>query len=101
MFRIRFWPMTARPITPMSASVSVMPRRYRRSLRMDRWLSGREDAGVKPLRSWLRDMEGVLAREEPATRGGGAFARRLRELGLPFLVLTNTSISPRRDLSAR
>jgi NagD protein len=33
--------------------------------------------------------------------GAGAFLARLRELELPFLVLTNNSIYTRRDLSAR
>jgi NagD protein len=34
-------------------------------------------------------------------RGAGEFIARLRELGLPFLVLTNNSIYTRRDLAAR
>jgi NagD protein len=51
--------------------------------------------------SWLLDMDGVLAREEHAIPGADRFLARLRELGLPFLVLTNNSIYTRRDLAAR
>ena len=47
------------------------------------------------------DMDGVLVREEHAIPGAGDFIRRLREVGLPFLVLTNNSIFTRRDLAAR
>jgi NagD protein len=52
-------------------------------------------------RSWLLDMDGVLAREEQPIPGADRFLARLRELELPFLVLTNNSIYTRRDLSAR
>jgi NagD protein len=51
--------------------------------------------------AWLLDMDGVLAREEQALPGADRFLSRLRELELPFLVLTNNSIYTRRDLSAR
>ncbi len=47
------------------------------------------------------DMDGVLVQEEHAIPGADRFLSRLRELGLPFLVLTNNSIYTRRDLSAR
>ena len=47
------------------------------------------------------DMDGVLVHEEQAIPGADAFLARLRELGLPFLVLTNNSIYTRRDLAAR
>src|SRR2546423_13934745 len=47
------------------------------------------------------DMDGVLVREEHPIPGASEFISRLRELGLPFLVLTNTSIYTRRDLAAR
>src|SRR3954471_15318331 len=46
-------------------------------------------------------MDGVLVREEHAIPGANEFLTRLRELELPFLVLTNNSIYTRRDLSAR
>lgn len=51
--------------------------------------------------SWLLDMDGVLAREERVIPGADRFVARLRELDIPFLVLTNNSIYTRRDLSAR
>jgi len=47
------------------------------------------------------DMDGVLVHEELAIAGADRFLTRLRELGLPFLVLTNNSIYTRRDLAAR
>ena len=47
------------------------------------------------------DMDGVLVHEEQAIPGADRFLARLRELALPFLVLTNNSIYTRRDLSAR
>jgi NagD protein len=52
-------------------------------------------------RSWLMDMDGVLVREEAPIPGADQFLARLRELGLPHLVLTNNSIYTQRDLSAR
>jgi NagD protein len=52
-------------------------------------------------RAWLLDLDGVLAREEHVIPGADRFLARLRELELPFLVLTNNSIYTRRDLSAR
>jgi NagD protein len=51
--------------------------------------------------SWLIDMDGVLMHEELAIPGADGFLARLRELELPFLVLTNNSIYTRRDLAAR
>ena len=47
------------------------------------------------------DMDGVLVHEERAIDGAARFVARLRERGLPFLVLTNNSIYTRRDLAAR
>src|SRR6266849_8246096 len=47
------------------------------------------------------DMDGVLVHEQNAIPGAARFLARLRELELPFLVLTNNSIYTRRDLSAR
>jgi NagD protein len=60
-------------------------------------------AGVtgREIRSWLTDMDGVLVHEEHAIPGADEFLRRLRETGMPFLVLTNNSIYTRRDLAAR
>jgi NagD protein len=58
-------------------------------------------AATREIRSWLMDMDGVLVHEEHVLPGADAFLARLRELGVPFLVLTNNSMYTRRDLSAR
>ena len=55
----------------------------------------------REIRSWLMDMDGVLVREEHGDPGRAEFIARLRELGIPFLVLTNNSIYTQRDLAAR
>jgi 5'-nucleotidase len=55
----------------------------------------------REIRSWLMDMDGVLVREEHAIPGAPEFINRLRELGIPLLVLTNNSIYTPRDLAAR
>jgi NagD protein len=55
----------------------------------------------REIQSWLMDMDGVLVREEHAIAGADSFLGRLRERGLPFLVLTNNSMYTRRDLAAR
>jgi NagD protein len=55
----------------------------------------------REISSWLMDMDGVLVHEEQAIPGADRFLARLRELGLPFLVLTNNSIYTSRDLAAR
>ena len=47
------------------------------------------------------DMDGVLVREQSAIPGADRFLERLREQGIPFLVLTNNSMYTRRDLAAR
>ena len=55
----------------------------------------------EPTKAWLVDMDGVLVHEGVALPGAEAFIERLRQRGLPFLVLTNNSIYTRRDLAAR
>jgi 5'-nucleotidase len=55
----------------------------------------------REIRSWLMDMDGVLVREEHAVPGAPEFIARLRELDIPFLVLTNNSIYTQRDLALR
>ena len=55
----------------------------------------------REIHSWLMDMDGVLVHEEHAVPGADRFVGGLRELGIPFLVLTNNSIYTRRDLAAR
>jgi NagD protein len=51
--------------------------------------------------AWLMDMDGVLVREQHAIDGADRFLGRLRELGRPFMLLTNNSIYTPRDLAAR
>jgi NagD protein len=53
------------------------------------------------IESWLMDMDGVLVHEAEALPGADRFLARLKELQLPFLLLTNNSIFTRRDLAAR
>ncbi len=53
------------------------------------------------MHAWLSDMDGVLVHEEVAIPGAADFVRRLRERGMPFLLLTNNSIFTARDLQAR
>src|SRR5882757_5927919 len=57
--------------------------------------------GAHKINYWLLDMDGVLVREEQALEGAAEFIARLRELEIPFLVLTNSSIYTPRDLAAR
>ena len=59
------------------------------------------DRVTREIRSWLMDMDGVLVHEEHAIPGAAEFVAGLVERGIPFLVLTNTSIYTRRDLAAR
>jgi len=47
------------------------------------------------------DMDGVLVHAEQAIPGADRYIGRLRDLSVPFLVLTNNSIYTRRDLAAR
>jgi NagD protein len=55
----------------------------------------------REIHSWLMDMDGVLIKEEHVIPGAPEFIKRLRELELPFLLLTNNSMYTRRDLVAR
>jgi NagD protein len=56
---------------------------------------------LSPIESWLIDMDGVLVREEHPIPGADRFLERLRERGVPFLVLTNNSMYTPRDLAVR
>src|SRR5881396_2925312 len=56
---------------------------------------------LKPVETWLTDMDGVLVHENEAIPGGAEFIQRLRATGRKFLVLTNNSIFTPRDLRAR
>jgi NagD protein len=62
-----------------------------------------EESAMKrrEIHSWLMDMDGVLVHEQSAIPGADRFLERLREKGMPFLVLTNNSMYTRRDLTAR
>jgi NagD protein len=51
--------------------------------------------------SWLTDMDGVLVHEGTALPGAAEFVRALRDVGRPFLILTNNSSYTPRDLRAR
>jgi NagD protein len=53
---------------------------------------------TRPVRTWLCDMDGVLVHEEEVIPGAPEFVKRLRDLGRPFLLLTNNSIFTPRDL---
>jgi NagD protein len=55
----------------------------------------------REIHSWLMDMDGVLVHEQDAVPGAPEFIGRLKELGIPFLLLTNNSIYTPRDLAAR
>ena len=55
----------------------------------------------REIQSWLMDMDGVLIHEEQAVPGADQFLERLRDRGVPFLVLTNNSMYTARDLAAR
>src|SRR6185312_3600132 len=50
---------------------------------------------------WLTDMDGVLVHENTPVPGAAELLQQWRDLGTPFLVLTNNSIFTPRDLSAR
>ena len=46
----------------------------------------------KPIECWMTDMDGVLVREGNIIPGADTLLSRLRDKGVPFLVLTNNSI---------
>jgi NagD protein len=56
---------------------------------------------VRPIQTWLTDMDGVLVHEEDPIPGAREFVTALKESGKKFLVLTNNSIFTPRDLRAR
>lgn len=58
-------------------------------------------AAVPEISSYLMDMDGVLVRGAHMIPGASDFIGRLRERGLPFLILTNNSLYTPRDLQAR
>src|SRR4051812_18455891 len=56
---------------------------------------------VRPIETWLTDMDGVLVHEEDPIPGATEFVEALKDSGKKFLVLTNNSIFTPRDLRAR
>ncbi len=56
---------------------------------------------VRPIETWLTDMDGVLVHEEDPIDGANEFVEALKASGKKFLVLTNNSIFTPRDLRAR
>lgn len=52
-------------------------------------------------KSYLMDMDGVLVRGSTPIPGADEFIARLRDHGIPFLILTNNSLYTPRDLQAR
>ena len=96
--------MSVRPPEPGSTPADAVRDALHRFAPVPRLSEGGGRSSRSPRRvthSWLLDMDGVLAHEEHAIPGADRFLARLRELELPFLVLTNNSIYTRRDLSAR
>ncbi len=62
---------------------------------------GRRAMSQREIHSWLTDMDGVLVHEGTALPGAVEFVRALRDVGRPFLILTNNSSYTPRDLRAR
>jgi NagD protein len=56
---------------------------------------------MRPIETWLTDMDGVLVHEEVPLPGATEFIEALKATGRRFLVLTNNSIFTPRDLRAR
>ena len=56
---------------------------------------------LRPVETWLTDMDGVLVHEEVPIPGATEFIEKLKSTGRRFLVLTNNSIFTPRDLRAR
>jgi NagD protein len=56
---------------------------------------------VRPIETWLTDMDGVLVHEEEPIPGATEFVEALQQSGKKFLVLTNNSIFTPRDLRFR
>ncbi len=55
---------------------------------------------IKPVESYLMDMDGVIVRENELVPGADRFIARLREKDKRFLILTNNSRHTPRDLAA-
>ncbi|HEX6796094.1 MAG TPA: HAD-IIA family hydrolase [Ktedonobacterales bacterium] len=57
--------------------------------------------GDDPVSAYLMDMDGVLIRGPQLVPGADEFIARLRQHGIPFLILTNNSLYTPRDLQVR
>jgi NagD protein len=53
------------------------------------------------IRNYLMDMDGVIVHEDQMVPGADRFIARLKDAGVPFLILTNNSMYTTRDLAAR
>jgi HAD superfamily hydrolase (TIGR01450 family) len=58
-------------------------------------------AALRGVRAVLLDMDGVLVSRGQAVEGAGEAIRRLRAAGIPFRIITNTSLAARARLGAR
>jgi NagD protein len=56
---------------------------------------------LRQVQAYLMDMDGVLVRGTQLIPGADEFIARLRERGVPFLILTNNSLYTPRDLQVR
>ena len=56
---------------------------------------------TRAIECWLTDMDGVLVHEDKALPGAADLISHWREVGTPFLVLTNNSMYTPRDLAAK
>lgn len=56
---------------------------------------------MEGIKNYLTDMDGVLVRGSTIIPGADEFIKRLRDQGIPFLVLTNNSLYTQRDLHVR
>ena len=66
---------------------------------MKNTLSGR--VLVEGIKNYLTDMDGVLVRGSTLIPGAVDFIHKLRDSGIPFLILTNNSLYTQRDLQVR
>ena len=60
-----------------------------------------KNARTRAIECWLTDMDGVLVHEDKALPGAADLISHWREVGTPFLVLTNNSMYTPRDLAAK
>ena len=56
---------------------------------------------MEDIKNYLTDMDGVILRGRTLIPGAEEFVQRLRNKGIPFLILTNNSQYTQRDLQVR